>query len=268
MEQLLLFPTVLIAALLSALASGLIAPYVVVKRLHMLSGTLAHALIGGVGFALWLSYTLALSALSPTLITLGSALLAALLISYIYLYHRESQAAALTLLWSGGMSLGLLLAAKTPGNNLELNDYLFGNLIWLSSEQLWLLIGVNLSIITSLMLFYRQILLVCLDEEEAQIRALRYPLIYTLLITLIALVVVVLMETTGLLLAMTLLTTPAMVAQRFCTTFASLHLMSLLVALAMSLGGLVLAAILDLPIGPTTALVGSTLFMLSLLGKK
>lgn len=261
-------PMVLIAAILGATASGLIAPYIVVKRLNLLTGTLAHALVAPIGLSIWLAATFPQLQIPSSLLLLAAAVGFALFISNAHLHRREQKDALLSLLWSAGMALGLLFLAKTPGSNVDFNDFLLGSLIWLDAEQMHLLILINIMTIASILLFYKQLLLICLDEEQALIIKVPYKRLYTLLLLLISLVIVVLMQTIGLLLSMTLLTMPALIARCYCRNFIQLHFYSCITSICMCITGIITAAIFDLPIAPASALVGTAAYGFSLLATR
>lgn len=263
-ELLPILPGVLLAATLGALASGLIAPYIVVKRLNMLTGSLAHALVAPVGFSIWLTHTYPRFQGFSLSILLLTATAIALFISYTHLFWKQQKDALLSVIWSAGMAIGLLFLAKTPGSNVEFNDYLFGSLIWLNGQQLTLLIVINLVTIAAILCFYKQFLLICLDEDQAIIAKLPHKILYSLLLVLIALVIVVLMETIGLLLSMTLLTMPALIARCYSKNFIQLHIYSCITSCLMSYAGILTAAALDLPIAPTSALVGTAGYLIAL----
>lgn len=258
-------PMIALAAILGATASGLIAPYIVVKKLNMLTGTLAHALVAPIGLSLWLSYKFPGFPLSPTTFLIATSIGFSLFISHAHLHRRQQKDALMSLLWSSGMATGLVFLAKTPGSNVDFNDFLLGSLIWLDSKQMLLLIMINVVTITCILLFYKQFLLICLDEEQAIIAKVPYKRLYTLLLLLISLVIVVLMQTIGLLLSMTLLTMPALIARCYSKNFMELQIYSCITSICMCLLGIMTAALFDLPIAPASALVGTGAYGLSLL---
>lgn len=260
-----LLKNAIFAAWLGSLASGLIGPYIVVKRLNLMSGTLAHTLLGGVGLGLWLNRVMGLSFISPLCIALLTSVFSACLLSITHIYFRQKQDAIMSLLWSTGMAAGLILISKTPGSNLELSDYLFGNILWVSEESLFILVSLNCIIIFLTLLMYKQLFTVCFDEDHAKLHGLRFNLLYTLLLIVIALVVVILMETMGILLAMTLLTIPALIASSWCKHLKSLHIAAIILSLFLSTSGMLFSASLDWPVGATIALISGVVYTLSLL---
>src|ERR1700720_2864956 len=83
--------TALLASLAASVVSGIIGTYVVVKRIVFISGSIAHSVLGGIGFCLWLERAKGVSWASPLLGALVSAVLSALLIGWIRLYYRQRE---------------------------------------------------------------------------------------------------------------------------------------------------------------------------------
>src|ERR1700733_1884184 len=160
----------LIAGLLASVVSGIIGSYVVVKRIVFISGGISHSVLGGIGLCLWLERTRGISWLSPLLGALIAAVLSALIIGWIHLYYRQREDSVIAALWSIGMATGVLFISQTPGFNVELNNFLIGNILWVSSTDLYILGSLDLLILLIVICLHKRFLAICFDEEQAQLQ--------------------------------------------------------------------------------------------------
>src|SRR3990167_8647318 len=110
--------TALWASLLAALASGVVGSFVVVKRIAFIAGSIAHSILGGMGFCLWLQRTQGLSWLDPIWGAFASAILSAFLLGWVHLNYRQREDAAIAAIWSTGMAIGIIFISITPGTNV------------------------------------------------------------------------------------------------------------------------------------------------------
>src|SRR5580700_4832986 len=114
----------LMAGLAASITSGIIGSYVVSKRIVFISGSIAHSVLGGMGFTLWLKRAHGITWLTPLHGALFAALLSALLIGWIHLKYRQREDTVIATLWSTGMAIGVIFVALTPGYNVELMNFL------------------------------------------------------------------------------------------------------------------------------------------------
>ena len=251
----------LIAAVLSSIACGITGSFVVVKRISYVGGGIAHAVMGGLGIAYFLN-------LNPLYGALTFAIVAAGIIAFVKLKLNNSEDTVISALWSIGMAVGIIFAYITPGYNVDLLSFLFGNILMVSSETIWFLIVLDLFIVASVFLFYRQLVYVCFDEEYATIRGINTELIYTLLLTLIALTVVILVQSVGLILVIALLTLPSAISALFSRSIFRMILISIVLILTFTLLGFFFAFNYNLPSGATIILISGIGYILALSYKK
>ena len=127
----------LVAGLLAAVGCGLIGTWVVVKRISFVAGGIAHAVLGGMGAALFFGF-------APIAGALLAAIVSALLIGLISLHWREREDTLISAIWAIGMAIGILFMAATPGYQVDLISYLFGNILMVGSGHLWTMIMLDL----------------------------------------------------------------------------------------------------------------------------
>jgi zinc transport system permease protein len=258
----------LIAALLASLSGGIIGSYVVIKRLSNLCGSISHSVLGGMGFFLWLQKVHQISWCDPLLGAFIAAIISAWLIGWIHLRFRERVDAIIAAVWSTGMSIGVIFLALTPGSTADLSNFLLGNLLWITPiDLLWLSIMTFL-IFAIVISFYRPFLSICFDEEQALLQGIDLQKIYLLLLTLIAITIVLLIQTIGTILTIAILTLPATTANLFTKRMASLLVKSVIVSAFVSCSGITASYYLDWPPGATISLCAAFLYFLALWVKK
>ena len=248
--------TALLAGLLASVGCGVIGSYVVVKRIAFLAGGIAHSVLGGMGAALYYGF-------DPILGALLAAVVAALIIGVVRLAWRAQEDTLVGAIWAIGMAIGILYIAKTPGYSADLMSYLFGNILLVPPRDLWLMAGLDLGLVLTVALCYRQFLAVSFDEEFARLRGVPVAFFYLLLLCLVAVTVVLLIQVVGLILVIALLTLPAAVAGHWVHSLGGMMAIATLLGAALTSTGLALAYVPDLPAGPTMILLAGAVYVLS-----
>ncbi len=249
----------LLAGILASVACGIVGTYVVVKRIGFLAGGIAHTVLGGMGIA----YFFGANPLGGALV---AALVAALLIGWVSLRWREQEDTLISALWAVGMAIGILFIFHTPGYNIDLMSYLFGNILMVPREDLFLMVMMDATIVLTVALFYKQFLAVSFDEEFARLRGVRVTFFYLLLLCMVAVTVVLLIQVVGLILVIALLTLPAAIAGQYVATVGKMMALATGFGVVFTSAGLAFAYEPDLPAGATIILLAGTAYFLSTVG--
>jgi len=183
----------IIAGILASIVCGITGTFVVVKKITFISGGIAHAVLGGVGIAFYFS-------MPPIIGAFVSAILSAIIIGLVKLKANQHEDTVISALWAMGMAVGVIFMYLTPGYSTDLLSYLFGNILMVSSTNLYILAGLNVFIIFIVIIFYRQFVAITYDEEQARLRGLPVNFLYILLLCIIALTIVVLIQIVGIIL--------------------------------------------------------------------
>ncbi len=250
--------TALLAGLLASIGCGVIGTFVVVKRIAFMAGGIAHSVLGGMGAALYYG-------LDPLLGALAAAILAALLIGTVRLFWKMQEDTLIGALWAIGMAIGILFIAKTPGYAADLMSFLFGNILLVPTRELWFMGALDLALILTVALFYRQLLAITFDEEFARLRGVPVVFFYLLLLCLVAVTVVLLIQVVGLILVIALLTLPAAIAGHYVHSLGGMMVIATLLGGLFTSFGLGLSYAPDLPAGPTMILLAGGVYVLSAL---
>lgn len=256
------FQRVLAAGLLASVACGIVGSYVVARRMSSMSGGLAHAAFGGVGLGYWLGF-------EPMLGAVGFALLSGVVIALAERRVRSGLDTLVSMVWAVGMAMGIVFIALAPGYAPDLTTFLFGNLLWVSWEYVGAVAALDVLIGLVVWRHHRALQAVAFDEEFAEVSGLPVERLFLLLMALVALSVVTLIRVVGVILAIALLTIPAVIARQWRGTLPGMMAVASLVS-----GGCVLAGLfasyrlsetrgVEVPPGPLIILIAAALYALS-----
>lgn len=254
------FTHALLAAVFASITCGIIGTYIVSKRIVFISGGITHASFGGIGIGYYLG-------ISPILGASVFSVLAAIAIEFITKKSNVRQDAAIGILWSFGMALGILFIYLAPGYAPNLLSYLFGSILTVSAFDLWLMFAITFIIVGFFLLFYKLILFISFDEEYANTHQVPINLINYVLISLVALTIVLNIKIVGIILVISLLTIPQTIANSFTNTFKTIIIYSMIIAFIGSMSGLLLSYYADVPSGAAIILSLIALFIIGKLVK-
>jgi len=228
----------LLAGLLASIACGVIGTYVVVRRLSYLAGGISHSCYGGIGLAIFFDF-------SPILGATLFALLSAVAIGLADRRLKQGAETAISVIWAGGMALGVLLVALSPGYAPNLGSYLFGNILFVPPADLLLRGLLDLVILLVVVLLFRPLAAVAYDEEFAAVGNLPVLRLYLLQLLLIALTVVILIRVVGIILVIALLVLPAAIARQFSRGLAGMMVRATLLGMVFTVSGVAGSYLLD-----------------------
>lgn len=251
----------LLMGLMSSIAFGMTGSLVVVKRISYVAGAISHAVLGGIGAALYFQRAHGIEWLHPLLGALVAALLSAVVISLIRNSGFAREDSVIGAVWAVGMATGLVFLARTPGYTDPMS-YLFGNILILSPTDLFLVGLMDLVLLVVMIFGYNRLQAVCFDEEQARLRGLHVGLTYTLLLCLIAVTVVLLVSVVGVVLVVALLTIPAAMAGQYVRSLKGMMILSSVLTFAFVTTGIVVGFLWDWPTGPAIILLAGAVYLL------
>jgi zinc transport system permease protein len=245
-----------IIGLLASVACGVMGTYVVVKRIVFISGGISHTVLGGMGIAYYYGY-------HPIHGAVVSALVAAVVIGLVSLRYHQYEDTIIGALWAIGMAVGILFIYKTPGYSIDLMSYLFGNILMVKRESVYVLASLDALIIVLVFLFYKRFLAVCFDEEYSQLQGIGVVTTYLLLLCLIALTVVILIQVVGIILVIALLTLPAATARYYARSVVQMMILASVLGAVFTTSGLIVSYQPNLPAGATIILIAGLAYLLA-----
>ena len=256
------FQRALVAGLLASVAGGVIGTFVMVRRMVSVAGGLSHAAFGGVGLGYFLGF-------SPMSGALGFGLLSGLGVGLAYRRLGSALDTLIAMVWAVGMALGMLFIALTPGYAPELTSYLFGSLVLVSRDYIFLIAGVDLVVLVTVAVLFDHLRGAAFDEEFAEVAGEPVDGLFLILMGLTALTVVSLIRVVGVILVIALLSLPAAIAQQWSQDLKRMMVLAVLVSAFCTTCGLFLsfwlsaAWGLDAPAGPLIVLMAASLYGLS-----
>ena len=251
----------LIGSVLVGAICALVGTYVVLRGLAFVGDALSHAAFPGVVIAYLLKANIHLGAAIFTVLT-------ALGIGLVSRRGRVSYDTAIGILFAGAFALGVLLMSRIRGYTVDLFSFLFGNVLGISRQDLFLAGILGTIVALTIFLFYKELLLLSFDPTIAE--AMGYPVqaLNYLLLGMIALTIVISIQTVGIILVVALLVTPSATAYLLTNRFSRMMLLGILFAALAAVSGLYLSYYLNVASGAAIVLVSTCLFFLVLAGRR
>ncbi len=250
----------LFAGILSSVLFGVLGTIVTVKRIAGLAGAISHAVLGGIGLALYLSATGIVPNLPPMAGAILFAILAALIIGVVSMRARQREDTVINAIWAIGMSIGVLFMAKTPGYT-DPTSYLFGNILLISSRDLVLLAVLDILVILMVWRFYPQLEASSFDNEFSQVKGISTHVVFLILLSVTAIAIVLLQTFVGIVMVIAMLTLPAGTASFSAKNMLGMMILATLYASLFSIGGLVTGWSFDLPVGAMVVVFAGAVFL-------
>jgi zinc transport system permease protein len=250
----------LLAGIAGSIPFGFIGSFVVVKKMSSIAGAISHSVLGGIGMAIYLETVLGITFIKP----MGGAMIFALLssgvLSLVLIYGKERLDTVIGAVWAVGMSLGLLFMARTPGY-VDPMSYLFGNILLIGKSQLITISIFSVLIFAFGIVFYSQFQAITFDSEFAETRGINTSLFQVIIMLLISVTVVLMVSLVGTVMVIAFLTLPPAMASLFSRRLSVMIGLSVLFSIILSVTGLFLSYILDLPTGSVTIILAGAVYI-------
>lgn len=223
-----------------SVASAIIGTYVVSRRLVSISGGVTHACFGGLGLGYFLG-------INPIFMAAIAAVASSLGVEFMSARGRVREDSAIAVAWAIGMALGILFVFLTPGYVPELNSFLFGNVLTIGASDL-LAFGIFTVVLVSFfVLFFRKIVICAFDPDFARVIHLPVKWINCCMTVMTAVCIVLTIRLVGVMLLMSMLALPQMIAEMFSRRFTGIMWRSVVISLLCCIGGLMIATVVDVP---------------------
>lgn len=244
-----------LSAVLISIVSGIIGTVIMEKKMVMMSGGIAHTAFGGIGLGYFLG-------ISPMIGALIFSVAASFGIATIQRKQQTNTDILIGLFWAVGMAAGIMFIAFTPGYPPDMSTYLFGDILTVGRQDLWMMLlldGIVIFFILSLFNVYKAYLL---DDEFAKVQGVKTLWLEYLLFFLIALTIVVMIRVVGFILVIALLSAPTAIAKYFTKNLKKMMLLASSFSLLFSLTGLWLSYKLNVPSGASIILLAGFTYLL------
>lgn len=248
----------LAAGILVGVLCSVIGCYVVLRSMAFLGDALAHAILPGIAIAYLLGGNLMLGALI-------AAVVVALGIGQISKRGAIREDSAIGILFTAALALGVALISSIRTYAVDLSHILFGNILGISASDLLLTAGTALAVLAAVAVLYKPFLVISFDPVLAA--TLRWPgeLIRNVLLLLLALTVVVSMQTVGVGLVAAMLVTPPATAYLLTKRLPAMMGLSALFGALSAILGLYISYYANIVSGPAIVLTATGFFLMAYL---
>ncbi len=247
-----------VVGILVSLCASLLGTSLVLKRYSMIGDGLSH-----VGFAaLAIAYPLGIS---PLWLSIPVCIVTAFLLLQIRESSRIRGDAATALLLSGALAIGVMTVSLTTGMNTDVCNYMFGSILAMSKNDLYISVILSIAVLILYILFYNRIFAVTFDETFTTATGTRAQSYNMIIAVLTAVTIVLGMRMMGTLLISSLIVFPSLTAMRVCRRFLSTVVMSALLAVICFAIGLILSYLYSIPTGASIVVTDIVVFFLFLL---
>jgi manganese/iron transport system permease protein len=246
----------LAASVMVGILCAVMGVYVVLRGMAFLGDAMAHAILPGIAIAYILDGSLLVGAIA-------AAVAVAVGIGFISRGGNLKEDTAIGILFAAALSLGVALISTMQTYAVDLSHILFGNVLGVSTSDLWLTAILGAGILLTVGLLYKQFLVISFDPVLAATLRLPAELLRYVMLLLLALTVVVSLQTVGVGLSSALLVTPAATAYLLTRRLWPMMLVSAMIGALSSVIGLYLSFYLNIVSGAAIVLTATTFFLIA-----
>ena len=251
----------IVAGCFMALGCSSLGVFLVLRRFSLIGDGLAHVSFATVAIGLLLRA-------QPMVVSIPLVAMASLLILKLNEKAAVYGDAAIGLVASFGIALGVIIASTAGGFNVDLFSYLFGNILSVSCFETWMTVAISLVVALIVWLFYHDLFAITFDEEYAQVSGIKVRLVNRILILLTSLIVVLGIKIVGTMLVSSLIILPAISALQVVKSFRSTILLAGTFAVISVIAGIFISYIFNLPSGATIVMVNFVFFVISFIYRR
>ena len=246
-----------IAAVLVGAMCGLIGVYIVLRGMSYIGHGLSHAIFGGAvaSFVLQINFYV------------GAGIwgfIAALLINRTVRKTRISADAAIGVITTASFAVGVALISRYRRFTRSFDAALFGNILGVKSEDVWVILGITVLIALVIVLLYKQMLFATFDSAVAQVYGVRIEWIETIFALVLAAALIASMQILGVTLVAAALIIPAITARLLTDSFDAMIVLSTIIGAMSGLIGMFLSFYADVASGATIVLLQASFFVIAL----
>lgn len=242
-----------IVGTLVALCSSLLGVSLVLKRYSMIGDGLSHVGFGALALATALN-------MAPLTVSIPIVVFAAFLLLRISESSKIKGDAAIALISTGSLAVGVMVISLTTGMNTDVCNYLFGSILSMSKSDVNFSIVLSVIVLILFCLFYNRIFAVTFDESFAKATGTNAGLYNMLIALLTALVIVLGMRMMGALLISSLIVFPALTSMRLCKRFKTVIINSGIISVVCLWIGIIISYLYATPTGASIVMCNIAVF--------
>ena len=251
----------LITGIAVAVVCSAVGLFLVLRRHSLFGDALSHMAFGGIAVGL-------LTNIYPIWTAIIVSVLAALGMTKLRQSTKVPPDAAVAVLLSSGLALGIVLVSISGGFSVDLFSFLFGSILLVSPDEVYMILGLSAGIMAILLLFYRKFMYIAFDEEQAKVSGLQVSKLNYLFIVLASITVIASIRLVGILLISSLIVIPNITAMLFGKGFKKTALISGMIGVFSVVAGVLISYEANIATGGTIVLVLVMTFLAALAGSK
>jgi len=246
-----------LAGIMIALLASFSGTFIVLRRYALLTETLAHSALVGVAVGI-------LMEANPVWMAVVAALVSAWIIEYLRTFFHLYSDAVLAIFLSGSLALSVIIVSLAGAFNSSLFSYLFGSILSVSAEEVWIIFIAGIPALALLGYFYKELYFIAFDEEVAKTSGIPVTLLNFMLVSIVAVIIALSIRIVGTLLIGALMVIPTVAALRYRLGFSATVGLSVLFGLFSVVAGMMLSYVFSLPSGATIVMCVLLIFIISL----
>lgn len=251
-------------AILSGVIIGFLCPiigiFIVLRRMSLIGDGLSHVALSGIAAGMLLN-------ISPLGVTLAFSVVAALAMEKLRKSYEKYAELSISIIMSFGIGLAVILISISKSVTFDLFGYLFGNITTVLPSDLWVILGLGILVIVSVLLLYKELFYIAFDEESALLSGVPVKGINLFFIVLIAVTITLSMRIVGILLVSSLMILPVAASLQIANSFKNAALLSIIFSQIAVLLGIIISYYFELASGGTIVII-SVLILVSVLFSK
>ena len=245
----------LIVGVLVSLCASLLGVSLVLKRYSMIGDGLSHVGFGTLAAATALN-------VAPLVVSIPVVVLAAFLLLRISENAKIKGDAAIALISSGALAIGVMVISMTTGMNTDVCNYMFGSILAMSKSDVYLSIVLATVVLLLFLLFYHRIFAVTFDETFARATGIKAGVYNMLIAFLTAITIVLGMRMMGAMLISSLIIFPALTAMRLFKQFKTVTICSAVISVIAFFLGVIISYVYATPTGASVVIINIIIFVL------
>lgn len=244
-----------IVGLLVSLCASMLGVSLVLKRYSMIGDSLSNVGFGALAVAMSLNA-------APLAVAIPVVIIAAFLLMHLNENSLIKGDAAIALVSTGALAIGVLVVSLTTGMNMDVCNYMFGSILVMSKADVYLSVTLSLIVIVLYVFCYHKMFAITFDETFAKATGVNVRLYKNLLALLTALTIALGMRMMGALLISSLIVFPALTAMRLCTSFKFVMINATIISVVCFFCGLVISYVYATPTGASVVAANIGMFII------
>ena len=251
----------LIAGLLISICTALVGVPLVLRKNSMLGDGLSHTAFGAFAIATVLNFT-------PIWFATPIVAITSILVLKLNKNKRINGDAAIALLSASSLAIGTMAISLSKGVNIDLNSYLFGSVLSIGWEDVWLSLALSIIVALLYIFTHHRIFAITFDNDFAKAIGIRTNLYDTILAIICSLVIVLGMRLFGALLISSLIVFPTLIAMRLFKSFKQVALFAVIISVISFILGLTVSYLITSPTGATIVIVNLIVYLIAYIIQK